>query len=522
MFKRILFIVLVFIVGFSALLITAANHYANVYGSDYLNEILFYLATGLESADFSVVTDFIKSELFIFILLLVILLLPLFTLKKQYNVMLGFKNKERKIRVFPFFKSLKGKSVYAVLLLCASLVFAYYATEIDVYVARMNDDSTFIEDHYVDPHDVTITFPEKKRNLILLYLESMEPTMMSETNGGAWGYSVMPELEKLAMENINFSNTETLGGMFPAIGTTWTVAGLVSTTAGIPLRISVGGSNYNSDNLLSGATTLGDILYEEGYNSEFIFGSDAKYGGRYQYFTKHGNHKIFDVNTAIERGYMTEEDKVFWGFEDENLFEWAKDEILELSSQEEPFNFGMLTVNTHFPDGWMEKGAAENFPTQYENVHAHSSKQVAEFMEWLQAQDFYENTTVVLVGDHVSMQPDDYYETRIPEDYTRVVYNAFINAPLDPSQEKLRDSTSFDIFPSILASIGAEIEGDKLGLGVNLFSSESTLAEQYGIDGFNNELNKRSVFYDTKFLADDYLELQKRRKELDAEKQDGN
>ncbi|WP_438315682.1 LTA synthase family protein [Sporosarcina sp. FA9] len=517
MINRIFYIFLVLIIGFSALLITAANYYVNVYGSDYINEILFYIATGLEGANFSVVTDFIKSQYFMYIILLAIMLFPLYSRNKRYSVVVKYKEKEKQFQVFPVFKTLKGKSIYTFIVLSAGLVFAYFATEIDLYVSSLNDNSTFIEDNYVDPNDVNITFPQKRRNLIVLYLESMEPTMMSEVNGGAWGYSVMPELEKLAMDNVNFSNTEMLGGMLPAIGTTWTVGGLVSTTAGIPLRISVGGGNYNSDNLLSGATTLGDILHKEGYNSQFIFGSEAKYGGRYQYFTKHGDYKIFDVETAIERNYMTEKDKVFWGFEDSNLFEWAKDEILQLSSEDEPFNFGLLTVNTHFPDGWMEKDSPENFPTQYENVHAHSSKLVDAFMEWLQEQSFYENTTVVLVGDHKSMQSDEYYEARVSDNYTRVVFNAFINAPINPDKEKLRTFTSLDIFPTILASIGAEIEGDRLGLGVNLFSKTPTLAEEYGFENLNKELNKKSIFYDTKFLADDYIDLQKRRKEIEEE-----
>lgn len=518
MIKRIILLFLGLLIGVSALLITASNYYATVYGSDYLNEILFYFATGLENADFSVVNEFIKSELIIFFLLLVIMLLPLYTFKKQHSVIIEIRNKERVIRILPFFKTLTGKSIYSFFIVGAAGLFAYFTTGINEYMVSINNDSSFIEDHYIDPTDVNITFPNEKRNLITIYLESMETTMMSEVNGGAWGYPVIPELEKLALENINFSNTENLGGMLPAVGTTWTVAGLVATTAGIPLRIPVGGNNYISDNLLSGAVTLGDILHEEGYNSKFIFGSDAMYGGRYQYFTKHGNYKIFDVATAIERDYMTEEDKVFWGFEDENLFEWAKEELLDLASQEEPFNYGLLTVNTHFPDGWLENEAEEAFPTQYENVHAHSSKQVASFIDWLQEQDFYENTTVVLVGDHLSMQPKEYYNARISDNFIRVVFNTFMNSAIDPKQEKLREFTSLDIFPSILASIGAEIEGDALGLGVNLFSDKSSLAEKYGIERLNEELNKRSSFYNKKFLADDYLELQKRKKEIEANK----
>lgn len=517
MIKKICWAVLILIVSFSGLLLIGANYYANVYGSDYLNEILFYMATGLENADLSVMTDFFKSQWMILVVAILLLIFPLFTFNQQYLAEIKFKNQEKTIRLFPFFKSLIGKTTYTFIVLLSTLVFTYYTIELDAYLAQINSESSFIEDHYVDPEETKITFPEKKRNLIVLYLESMEPTMMSKKNGGAWDKSVMPELEALAMQHVNFSNTELLGGMLPAMGTTWTVAGLVSTTAGIPLRIPVGGGNYNSDNLLSGATTLGDILHAEGYHSGFIFGSDARYGGRYQYFTKHGDYQIFDVETAIERRYMTEEDKVFWGFEDGHLFEWAKEEILALAEQPAPFHYGLLTVNTHFPDGWLEENAPTTFETQYENVHALSSQQVSDFIHWLQQQSFYEDTTIVLVGDHKSMQPEEFYEDRISEDYTRVVFNTFINSAISPQQEKMRDFTSFDIFPSLLASIGVEIEGDYLGLGANLFSNVPTLAEMYGIFDLNEELGKRSAFYNTKFLADDYLELQKRKRELEAE-----
>ena len=37
--------------------------------------------------------------------------------------------------------------------------------------------------------------------------------------------------------------------------------------------------------------------------------------------------------------------------------------------------------------------------------------------------------------------------------------------------------TTFDMFPTILPSIGFDIKGEQLGLGVNLFSDRKTLAE---------------------------------------------
>ena len=47
--------------------------------------------------------------------------------------------------------------------------------------------------------------------------------------------------------------------------------------------------------------------------------------------------------------------------------------------------------------------------------------------------------------------------------------------------------------------MGYSIEGDRLGLGTNLFSKKATLAEELGIDVFNAELSKYSKFYKDNF-----------------------
>ena len=72
-----------------------------------------------------------------------------------------------------------------------------------------------VEDNYVDPDRVNITFPEQKRNLIYLYLESMESTYADKASGGAFDKNYIPELTQLAADNISFSNSELLGGGQP-------------------------------------------------------------------------------------------------------------------------------------------------------------------------------------------------------------------------------------------------------------------------------------------------------------------
>ena len=110
----------------------------------------------------------------------------------------------------------------------------------------------------------------------------------------------------------------------------------------------------------------------------------------------------------------------------------------------------------------------------------------------------------------------------VSEDYERSVYNVFINLPegLDTSFEKThnREFATLDMFPTTLAAMGVTIEGDRLALGVNLFSDEQTLTEQYGRKGLDKELMKKSKFYDMLINDVDIDALQKKRKE-EAEKQ---
>ena len=56
------------------------------------------------------------------------------------------------------------------------------------------------------------------------------------------------------------------------------------------------------------------------------------------------------------------------------------------------------------------------------------------------------------------------------------------------------------MFPTTLGALGVQIEGDRLGLGTNLFSATPTLAEEYGFEHVNYELQKNSDFYNSKFL----------------------
>ena len=386
---------------------------------------------------------------------------------------------------------------------CAFGIERFQLTELfDSYL----NDSTYIEDNFADPETTEIKFPEEKRNLIFIYLESIENTFFSKDLGGYFEENYMPDLAELSKEGISFSHKESgFGGPFSTFGSGWSVAAMVNMNTGLPMKVPVDGNSYGApDNFLPGATTLGDILHEQGYEQSVMFGADAAFGGLNFFFESHGNYNILDHKGVIEQGWLSEHYNVWWGYEDDKLYEFAKTELTRLASSNKPFHFVMETADTHAPNGYLSPNAEKKYKSQYANCIYYSQAEAVKFVHWIQQQPFYENTTIVIIGDHLSMA--DSFVGDITN-YTRTTYNLFLNPPESlqniPTERTFnRKWAAFDMFPTTLASIGVEISENRLGIGTNLFSGQQTLIERDGLKKVNEELKNRSIFYNNNILVD--------------------
>lgn len=393
--------------------------------------------------------------------------------------------------------------ILSVLIFISGLSFGIIKFDlVQVYHAYVSD-SSYIQDNYVDPRDVKLQFPQKKRNLIHIYLESMENSYFSKEHGGH-DKELMPDLLKVAKEGINFTHHDTkekFGGPTVTVGSSWSVAAMVNMENGIPLKIPMDGNSYGrSGYFLPGVIGLGDILEAQGYEQTIMFGADSDFGGLTTYFTSHGDFNIMDYKAVKEKGLIPKDYYVWWGYEDDKLYEFAKDEILRLAATGKPFHFEMETADTHFPDGYLSPKAEKKFDKPYANAIFYSQKEATKFIRWIQQQDFYENTTIVITGDHLSMD-QNFFKSYDPK-FRRTVVNIFLNAGAEPVQTTGRQYAPFDFFPTILASMGVKIEGERLGLGTNLFSAEKTLIERSTLEEVNKQLNERSNFYNDEFISE--------------------
>ena len=478
-----------FILFLSLLLIFTCYWLNETFGLLDMDKLLFHMFTPLNGTSSQMIKSYIFKPLLLTIITFIMLLF-IFNIKYKAQILIKlklFKSKEKEISITPH---LTWKITF--ILLIYSISFFIIKYKVINYLMANIQDSFFIEQNYIDPKNTNIVFPEKKRNLIYIFLESMEFTYSTYEEGGVYYENYIPNLTKLANEETSFRN-EFNGGFTSSRSTTWTASAIVGQTAGIGLYDPFGANEFGGISAyLPGAYSLGEILEENDYKNVFFIGSDAAFAHRGEYFSQHGNYEIRDLNYAKQKGLIPEDYYVWWGYEDSKLFEFAKEEILELANEERPFNFTMLTTNTHHVGGLIEEDCDIKFDEHLKNAIYCSDKQIYDFVNWIKEQNFYDNTTIVLIGDHLSMEPTFFNNI---DNNKRTIYNVFINPYNKNANTTNRNYSTLDIYPAIISSIGGTIQGNKLGLGTNLFSEEKTLYEEYGKEYVETELKYNSKYY---------------------------
>lgn len=487
--KWILPLLIFLLLGFSFFLYFSLQYLLDNWEELTVEEILYHIKSPMGGASEGLVQLFILSVLLPAVGLSVLLIFFYFLPEKKFPLISRtiFFAKKKMYLGFCFF--------IALLFFSLTLIDAWDSISLGSYLSSQLRSSKFIEENYVDPKGIELHFPEKKRNLIYIYMESTELTFMDEAHGGAFPDNLLPEMTALSKEGEDFSGAgESRNGGIALPGATWTMGAIFAQSTGLPLKISIEQNSMDSQKaFFPSVTAIQDILKEEGYTQKFLLGSVGYFGGRELYMKDHGDVKVEDFSYWKRKNKFPKDYWVNWGFEDEKLYSYAREELSNLAKEDKPFNLTLLTVDTHFPDGYVCRLCQNNYPdNQYANVYRCASRQVTDFVNWIKKQDFYENTTIVISGDHPTMDRD--FCDHVPKSYQRKVYTVFLNAAAKRKERNKREYATFDYFPTTLAAMGVEIPGNRLGLGTDLFSGESTLTEKFGKKEEKKELEERSDF----------------------------
>lgn len=351
--------------------------------------------------------------------------------------------------------------------LFAALVFtltALYLTGYPTYFVLTRTTSTLYEEQYANPEEITFTFPKQKRNLILIYLESFEQNF---ANKEFYEQNLIPNLKNLQNDKNHAENYQNLPGA------TYSIAAIVASHCGIPLRFSPNRDIYATHFFLPQAVCFPEILRQNGYQTTIVKAADITFTQADLFAKSHGYEKALGVDEILKTYPEAEHPKrrgTFGGVSDETLFDYAQKELKNFD-KDKPFLLTLFTLDTHTPTTHRNPECKAVFNDK-RDAFLCTDQTVAKFISWLKTSPYWENTTIVLQGDHL-------LPSRIPTKGRpkRAIYNAFLNLPENLSIDKNKPFSSYDMAPSILESLNIKLSARAFGLGRSLFSQSPTLAE---------------------------------------------
>jgi phosphoglycerol transferase MdoB-like AlkP superfamily enzyme len=308
--------------------------------------------------------------------------------------------------------------------------------------------------------------PGDGRNLVLIYLESVEDTFFDETLFPG----LMPNLTALREdEAVWFSEMR----QYP--GTGWTIAAMVASQCGVPLLSEMWGNDIfeNVDDPFAQVTCLGEYLQEAGYATSFVGGATLKFAGKGTFLGDNG----FDVRLGLDELPNTGAHK--WGLYDADTFTHARALFDGLAEGEAPFLLSVLTLDTHFPDGMPSPGCRPYAPDallMLDAVHC-ADQLVADFVAHVRASPAGKDTVIAIMSDHLFMEGE--VEDVLDKGVRKPFF--FLLDPAREAEERAGAFTHFDVAPTLLEAVG--LPGAWFPFGHSLLSHEEGLAEARNLTG---------------------------------------
>lgn len=372
----------------------------------------------------------------------------------------------------------------AFLCLVIILLFLYKVEGYSCFLNSFNKDKFFKS--YVEYKKADDEIVLKKKNLILIYVESLESDFSNVNN-----MNYIPHLTSLEGQFVS--------KLKQAPGTNWSMAGMLSSQCAIPYSIASWNSSIRpKDNVqnsysLPSIICLGDILNQYGYKQVFLVGCPASFDGMYDFYNTHHYDSIIGIE-QLKLSKNHGHNYTSWneGLSDDDLFQEAYTLIKKMSSEKGQYNLTLITMDSHGPDGFPSPQCSKknDKPSLYD-VYSCVDKSVTNFINRLKSEQMLKDTVVVIMGDHLLM-----IDGEIRRNMGLDNKNVFFKIVGDNLPEKYRNyMTHFDVLPTILNLLGYRKVGKTdLGFGKSIYNEESE-------EMYENHIKKVTDEYIINFIS---------------------
>ena len=296
---------------------------------------------------------------------------------------------------------------------------------------------------------------DKGKNIIIIQVESLETAVINKTINGQ---EITPNLNQLTKDGLYFDN------YYTQIGPGNTADAEFSTMNSLyPLPDDVAFIDYSKNTYKA----LPQLLVKNGYSTCSMHGDVPTFWNRSNIYPELGYQKQFDLDEYIVTRPVGEGPS---DLGDEDLFSQS---LPRLEKFKQPFMATLITMSLHTPFILPDDLQTMNIPpetnltqTQWEYMQAahYTDKAIGEFIDGLKKDGLYDNSVILIWGDHGSFQ--DIYsalstenlnsDSQTAQSYKNL--NVGVISGTDPNNNVLPNLINSQV-PMILLAPGTDLKG---------------------------------------------------------------
>ncbi|WP_282575081.1 LTA synthase family protein [Enterococcus cecorum] len=393
----------------------------------------------------------------------------------------------------------------------------------------MDEVAEYVKGHYAKPNDQYFGLA-KGRNVIYIHLESTQQFLidykLKDENGVE--HEVMPFINSLYHSNSTFS----FSNFFHQVK-----AGKTSDSETL-FENSLFGLNQGAlFTQLGGKNTFEaapNILKQtQGYTSAVFHGNSGTFWNRNETYKHLGYDYFFDASYYN----VTEDNSFQYGLNDKPFFQQS---VKYLEHLQQPFYTKFIAVSNHYPYSQLS-GDETGFPlaqTKDETINSYFSTAnymdtaVHEFFDYLKQSGLYDNSIIILYGDHYGISNARNKELAQLLGKDRETWSNFDNAQVQrvpymihiPGMNKGKIIDTYggqvDALPTLLHLLGVDTQ-NYIQLGQDLFSPDHKQLVAFRDGDFvtPNHTYYGGVLYDNKTGEEITEPSEELKKQIDADKE---
>jgi len=348
------------------------------------------------------------------------------------------------------------------ILLIISLIYFYHTFNVrQFFFTSLQAD--YFKQNYASLTKALLPKHKKPENLLLIYVESLEATYQ---RSDIFGQNFLNALLPWEAQGVRFKQFQQMPG------TGWTLAGIIATQCGFPLKLVSNKQSESLNKFLPNAICLSDVLASAGYHNVFMKGASLRFSGLRHFLKAHHYDEMYGKDEWGKLGYSSH-DMSGWGLYDRDLFKEAKKALARLIKSKQPFSLTLLTLNLHGPFGINEPYCSQAGLNVFQELVMCEGAMLAQFLQDLQHEGWLNNMNVVIMGDHLAMKNP--LSRKLDSISDRTIYNLIL--PVTPVQKQREHITHFTWLPTILTLLHFDVPDAHAGLGVSAISRKEEKKE---------------------------------------------